>query len=67
MAEITRRELLAGTTAILAAAALPIDAFTHEGGSGNSGFQNHVLKGVPTMSNSNILGRLVVHGEQSDN
>ncbi len=27
----------------------------------------HVLKGVPTMSNSNILGRLVVHGEQSDN
>jgi len=23
-----------------------------------------VLKGVPTMSNSNILGRLVAHGEQ---
>jgi hypothetical protein len=26
----------------------------------------HVLKGVPTMSNSNILGRLVVYGEQSN-
>jgi hypothetical protein len=25
----------------------------------------HVLKGVPTMSNSNILGRLVAYGEQS--
>src|SRR6266404_3082949 len=25
----------------------------------------HVLKGVPTMSNSNILGRLVAHGKQS--
>lgn len=41
MAELTRRELLAGGTAILAAAALPIGAFTHGSGSGNSGFQNH--------------------------
>jgi hypothetical protein len=24
------------------------------------------LKGVPTMSNSNILGRLVVYGKQSN-
>jgi hypothetical protein len=27
--------------------------------------KRHVLKGVPTTSNSNILSRLVVHGEQS--
>jgi hypothetical protein len=25
----------------------------------------HLLKGVSTMSNSNMLGRQVVHGEQS--
>lgn len=49
MAEITRRELLAGTTAILAAASLPIDAFTRGGGSGNSGFQNHT-KGEHSMA-----------------
>jgi non-heme chloroperoxidase len=36
MAEPTRRQLLAGSTAVLAAAALPIDAFTHDGESGNS-------------------------------
>jgi hypothetical protein len=41
MAELTRRQLLAGGTTILAAAALPIGAFTHGGESGNSGFQNH--------------------------
>jgi hypothetical protein len=26
----------------------------------------HLLKGAPTVSNSNILGRLVVHGKQSN-
>jgi len=25
----------------------------------------HVLKGVPTMSNRNVLGGLIVYGEQS--
>jgi non-heme chloroperoxidase len=49
MTELTRRELLAGTTGILAAAALPIDAFIHGGGSGNSGSQNHT-KGEHPMA-----------------
>ena len=49
MAELTRRQLLAGSTTILAAAALPIGAFTHGGESGNSGFQNHT-KGEHSMA-----------------
>jgi non-heme chloroperoxidase len=49
MAELTRRELLAGGTAILAAAALPTSAFTHASESGNSGFQNHT-KGEHSMA-----------------
>jgi non-heme chloroperoxidase len=49
MAELTRRQLLAGGTTILAAAALPIGAFTHGGESGNSGFQNHT-KGEHSMA-----------------
>jgi non-heme chloroperoxidase len=49
MAELTRRQLLAGSTTILAAAAMPIGAFTHGGESGNSGFQNHT-KGEHSMA-----------------
>jgi non-heme chloroperoxidase len=49
MAELTRRQLLAGSLTILAAAALPIGAFTHGGESGNSGFQNHT-KGEHSMA-----------------
>lgn len=49
MAELTRRELLAGGTAILAAAALPTGAFSHTSESGNSGFQNHT-KGEHSMA-----------------
>ena len=49
MAELTRRQLLAGSTTILAAAALPIGAFTHGGESGNSRFQNHT-KGEHSMA-----------------
>lgn len=49
MAELTRRELLAGGTAILAAAALPTGAFTHASESGNSGFKNHT-KGEHSMA-----------------
>jgi non-heme chloroperoxidase len=49
MAELTRRELLAGGTAILPAAALPTSAFTHASESGNSGFQNHT-KGEHSMA-----------------
>jgi hypothetical protein len=49
MAELTRRQLLAGSTTILAAAALPIGAFTHGGESGNSGFQNQT-KGEHSMA-----------------
>ena len=49
MAELTRRQLLAGSTTILVAAALPIGAFTHGGESGNSGFQNHT-KGEHSMA-----------------
>jgi non-heme chloroperoxidase len=48
MAELTRRQLLAGSLTILAAAALPIGAFTH-GESGNSGFQNYT-KGEHSMA-----------------
>jgi non-heme chloroperoxidase len=49
MAELTRRQLLAGSTTILAVAALPLGAFAHGGESGNSGFQNHT-KGEHSMA-----------------
>jgi non-heme chloroperoxidase len=46
MTELSRRELIAGSAAVLAAA-LPARAFRHGDGSGNSGFQNRTEGDYP--------------------
>ena len=47
MTELSRRELIAGSAAVLAAAALPARAFRYGDGSGNSGFQNRTKGDYP--------------------